>query len=156
MHSTFRTFNPNFKEAILKKIDGQHFMHHIGFHIHTIEPGLIIGAMPIENHLKQNTGFLHGGLVATLADIVAGFSASSLLPAGFHVVTGELKISYLNPGLGQTVEAKGYVLKQGRKIYFCEAEIYCNNAGQASLIAKATTTMIVVSAEEIQGKKSQD
>jgi len=152
METNFTLFNPNFKEAILKKIEGQHFMHHIGFKINTIEPGLIIGSMPIRNHLKQNTGFLHGGLVATLADIVAGFSASSLLPEGYHVVTGELKISYLNPGLGDEVEAKGYTIKQGRKIYFCEAEIYTKTEGKTKMIAKATTTMIVVSANEIQSK----
>jgi len=156
MQNELRTFNPNFKQAILKKIEGQHFMHHIGFQIHTIEPGLIIGVMPIQNCHKQNTGFLHGGLVATLADIVAGFSASSLLPEGYHVVTGELKVSYLNPGLGDVVEAKGYVLKQGRKIYFCEAEIYCKSGLISTLIAKATTTMIVVSAQEIQGKKADN
>jgi uncharacterized protein (TIGR00369 family) len=146
---SFKIQNPEFRQAILEKIKGQHFMHHIGFEINTIEPGLIVGGMPIMPHLKQNTGFLHGGLVATLCDIVAGFSASSLLPPGHHVVTGELKVSYLNPGIGNWVEAKGYVLKQGRKIYFCEAEIWTHQAGGNVLVAKASTTMIVVSAEEI-------
>jgi acyl-coenzyme A thioesterase PaaI-like protein len=50
--------NPNFKELILEKLNGQHFMHHIGFELTSIEPGEVKGEMQIEEYIKQQTGFI--------------------------------------------------------------------------------------------------
>jgi uncharacterized protein (TIGR00369 family) len=83
-------------------------------------------------------------VVATLADIVAGFAAYTMVPGDHHVVTGELKVSYLNPGVGSELHAIGYVLKSGRKIQFCEAEVYDIRQEEKVLIAKASTSMIVI------------
>ena len=143
-------FNPDFKNTILQKLERQTFMQHIGFRITNIAEGLIEGELNLQEEHKQQKGFVHGGLTATVADIVAGFAAVSLVPPGHHVVTAELKISYLNPGVGTKLTAKGWVLKQGRKMNFCEAEVYCTNEHQQPvLIAKASATMATISPDEL-------
>ena len=145
-----KTFNPDYKNTILQKLERQSFMKYIGFQITNIAEGLIEGELSLQEEHRQHKGFVHGGLTATVADIVAGFAAVSLVPPGHHVVTVELKVSYLNPGTGNTLTAKGWVLKQGRKLNFCEAEIYCNNTGQPPvLIAKASATMATISPDEM-------
>jgi uncharacterized protein (TIGR00369 family) len=89
---------------------------------------------------QQQRGFAHGGLVATMADLVAGFAAVTLVPDDHGMVTVELKISYLHPGVGEKLKAIGWVLKPGRRLHFCEAEVWCDDL----MIAKATATMAVM------------
>ncbi|TRX49838.1 PaaI family thioesterase [Fulvivirga sp. M361] len=141
-------YNPDFKTRIKQHLDRQYFMKHIGFQLDVIEVGRTEGWLKLDQIHQQQKGFAHGGLVATLADITAGFAAYTLVPEGFNVVTGEIKISYLNPGVGQELRAKGWVLKQGRKMSFCESEVWCKRDDSMTLIAKATSTMVNISAED--------
>ena len=142
------TFNPNYRERIQKTLKGQYFMDLIGFQITKIDIGRIAGALEMkEMHLQQNM-FAHGGLIATVADIVSGLAAVSLVGPEDKVVTADLRISYLNPGIGQKLEAEGWVLKQGRKLNFCEAEVYMINNGERKMIAKSSATMATIYPED--------
>ncbi len=122
-------------------------MKHVGFHLDVIEKGRTEGTLEVKEIHHQQKGLVHGGVIATLADVVAGFAAYSMVPEDHHVVTGEIKISYLNPGLGEKLHAVGWVLKPGRKVQFCEAEVYDIRENGRVLIAKATTSMIVIPPE---------
>jgi len=125
---------------IRRKLERQHFMHLIGADLTHIAPGRIEAELALGQQHQQQRGFAHGGLVATMADLAAGFAAVTLVPEGVGVVTAELKVSYLNPGVGARLKAIGWVLKAGRRLHFCEAEVWCDGV----LIAKATATMAVV------------
>jgi len=144
-----KTNNPDFKNTILEKLQKPSFLHFIGFTITNIEEGSIEGELFLEEHHKQSQGFMHGGLTATLADTVAGYAAVSLIPINCQVVTVELKVSYLNPGLGSKIMARGWVLKQGKKLNFCEAEVFSiKEDGEPLLIAKASATMATLYPED--------
>jgi uncharacterized protein (TIGR00369 family) len=138
------------KERIQGYLKNQYFMSHIGFMINKVEWGRIEGNLELKNIHKQQKGFAHGGLIATLADIVSGFAAYTVVSPEIHVVTAELKISYLNPGVGESLHAIGWVLKSGKKINFCEAEIYSENQGKRTLIAKSSATMANVFPDDYQ------
>lgn len=145
-----QTYNPDYEADIREKLKRQEFMQLMGFNVTKIEVGRIEGELVLEQKHLQHKGFAHGGVIATLADIVAGFAAVSLVPKGHHVVTAEIKVSYFHPGLGDKLLAKGYVLKQGRKINFCEAEVYAVKGDtQPLLIAKASTSMATITPEDI-------
>lgn len=146
-----KTYNPDFKNTINEKLDRQFFMQLLGFKITDISEGKIAGELELKDIHKQHKGFVHGGVIATVADIVAGFAAVSLVPKDHHVVTVELKTSYLNPGLGEKLFAKGWVLKQGRKLNFCEAEVYSiSGNNEPVLIAKASATMATLTPEDVK------
>ncbi|GGK81649.1 PaaI family thioesterase [Rufibacter glacialis] len=137
-----KTFNPDFTNTVKEKLQRQFYMHLLEFEIETVEIGLIEGTLVLQEKHKQHKGFAHGGVIATLADIVMGFAAVTLVPADHHVVTADLKISYLSPGVGTALVAKGWVLKQGKRLNFCEAEIFSiDGQGQKNLVAKASATM---------------
>lgn len=141
----FNIQNPQFKEDIQERLTRQFFMHHIGFKLTKIEAAEIEGEMSIADTHKQQTGFIHGGVTATLADIVQGFAAFSLLKPGESVVTADLRVSYFNPGVGVTIKARGRVTKPGSVLHFCEAEVVCvDEDGKETVIAKSTSTMCVV------------
>jgi uncharacterized protein (TIGR00369 family) len=146
-----KTYNPDFKNTINEKLERQFFMQLLGFKITEISEGIIAGELELKDVHKQHKGFVHGGVIATVADIVAGFAAVSLVPKDHHVVTVELKTSYLNPGLGEKLFAKGWVLKQGRKLNFCEAEVYSiSGENEPVLIAKASATMATLTPEDVK------
>jgi len=145
-----KTFNPDFEQDIREKLERQGFMKLLGFTMTKIEVGRIEGELNLAQQHLQHKGFAHGGVIATVADIVAGFAAVSLVPKGHHVVTAELKVSYFHPGVGDRLLAKGYVIKPGRKLNFCEAEVYVVKEGEEPLlIAKATTTMATITPADI-------
>ncbi|MBR7722880.1 PaaI family thioesterase [Hymenobacter properus] len=134
------TAAPELEARIRRKLTGQRFMHLIGADLTSITPGRVEAELVLADKHLQQRGFAHGGLIATLADLVAGFAAVTLVPDNFGVVTSDLKISYLHPGVGRQIKAIGWVLKAGRRLHFCEAEVWCDEL----LIAKASATMAVI------------
>lgn len=125
---------------VRRKLAGQRFMHLIGADLTLITPGRVEAELILAEQHQQQRGFAHGGLTATMADLVAGFAAVTLVPDNYGVVTADLRVSYLHPGVGQKLKAIGWVLKAGRRLHFCEAEVWCDDL----LIAKASATMAVV------------
>jgi uncharacterized protein (TIGR00369 family) len=107
-----------------------------------------IGLLLQPKHL-QNVGFAHGGLLATMADVVMGFAAVAKSRDGQHVLTADLRISYLNPGIGPYIWARGFAIKAGRRLVFTEAEIF-NSLEKPVRIAKASATMAIVEATELK------
>ena len=128
------------ESRIRRKLIRQNFMHLIGANLTVITPGRVEAELTMGTQHLQQRGSAHGGLTATMADLVAGFAAVTLVPDNFGVVTSDLKISYFNPGIGQKMKAIGWVLKAGRRLHFCEAEVWCDDV----LIAKASATMAVL------------
>lgn len=134
------TASSDLETRIRRKLERQYFMHLIGANLTRIEPGRIEAELTLGQQHQQQRGFAHGGLVATMADLAAGFAAVTLVPDEDGVVTSDLKVSYLNPGIGTRMKAIGWVLKAGRRLHFCEAEVWCDDI----LVAKASATMAVL------------
>jgi uncharacterized protein (TIGR00369 family) len=72
----------------------------------------------------NNLGIAHGGLICTLLD------SKVMRP----VMTLDMQVSFLAPGRGVLL-AEGRVLRAGRTVVFCEAEVR-DEAGE--LVAKAS------------------
>lgn len=141
----YLVLNPNFRETILGHVERQEFMRHIGCRLTVIEPGYVEAIIELSKEHQQQIGIVHGGVTATIADVVAGFAGFTLVRPDEHTVTAEIKISYLRKGKGVALRAVGRVVKPGAAFHFCEAEVYCQNAdGEEVLIAKASTTMAVI------------
>ena len=77
-------------------------------------------------------GTAHGGLLCTLLDVA--MSTAVRLGVGRSVGTVDMQTRFLQPGRG-TLLAQGWVVKGGRFLSFCEAEI--RDAG-GELVASAT------------------
>lgn len=144
--------NPNYILRIESYLKRQKFMKHLGFHLDVIEAGETRGFLEVKEIHKQQKGLLHGGVVTTVADIVAGFAAYTLVPENYNVVTGEIKVSFLNPGLTDKIYAHGWVLKSGRKLNFCEAEVWEIHKGEKRMLAKASTSMITLNPSDLGSK----
>ena len=140
-----RIENDEFRIRVLSFLKKQNFMHHINFELNVIEEGYTEGFLNISDIHLQQFGRVHGGVITTLADITAGFAAYTKVNKESHVVTGEIKVSFFSAAHGPVLKAVGKVLKAGRKVVFCESEIYDVIEGKPlKLVAKASTSMIVI------------
>lgn len=139
------TNNPAFRETILAHVERQEFMKLIGCHLTVIDVGYVEAVLDLHTVHQQQIGLVHGGVTATIADVAAGFAGFTLVGPEQHTVTAEIKISYLAKGRGVALRAVGRVVKAGRSMMFCEADVFCiDAAGVETLIARATTTMAVI------------
>lgn len=144
--------HPNWKEYTRLKMDRNKFIRHLGFEFTVLEPGVVEGMMPFQEFHEQQNGYLHGGITATICDMVSGFASYTLVEAGQQVFTVEAKVSYLNPGISSIFYARGEVIKSGKRFHFCESEVYYLKDGKKVIVAKSTTTMAVVEAGVVQDK----
>jgi uncharacterized protein (TIGR00369 family) len=80
----------------------------------------------------NNLGIAHGGLICTLLDIAMGTAARCTV--GLPVMTLDMQASFLAPGRGEMI-GEGRVLRAGRSIVFCEAEV---RTAEGELVAKAS------------------
>ena len=136
--------NPRYEDYVQLKVSRNRFMQQLGFRLTEIAEGAVKGELEITEMHEQQNGFVHGGVISSLCDMACGFAAYSMVPEGVQVFTVELKVSYLRPGIGQKILARGWVLKPGKRFHFCESELYAVRDGQEILIAKASSTMGVV------------
>lgn len=150
MKTKFDCLNPDFKQDIEEKLTRQFFMKHIGFHLETIEVGYVRGSLTISEEHKQQNYFVHGGVMATASDIVMGFAAYSVVPKHYGVVTTDLSMSFLNPGVGDTLIAEGRVVKAGGQLVFCEADVYVKNGDNTVHTNRATSTMFKVDLKKMK------
>lgn len=132
------------RARIAEKLKGQHFMRHLGFEITRIDAGEVEGEMPLAAFALQQMDYVHGGVTATVADIVAGFAAYTCTALDKNVVTSGLHIQYFAPGYGQKLRAVGKVTKAGSRLHYCESEVYVTDQAGERLIARAISTMAVV------------
>jgi len=135
---------PRFREIIRDHLTRQEFMKHIGCELSVIEPGHVEAIIDLARIHQQQIGLVHGGVTATIADVAAGFAGFTLVGEDQHTVTAEIKISYFKKAVGQRLRAVGRVVKAGRSMHFCEADVFVENNGTEELVARATTTMAII------------
>ena len=73
--------------------------------------------------LRQQHGFIHAGVLMTLADHTCGGAAASTMPEDRDVITVETKISFLRPASGSDLACRAEVLRAGKNLVFAEAEV---------------------------------
>jgi uncharacterized protein (TIGR00369 family) len=140
--------NPNYKAVIHDCLERQFFMKHIGLELVDILPGKVSAALEVKAFHKQQHYILHGGVVSTIADVVMGFAAYTLIKEGQAVVTSSLNVQYIKPGKGNLIKAEATVVKPGNLLYYCEADIWSFEDGEKVLIAKAQSTMCTINLQK--------
>ena len=113
----------------------QGFMRTLGARLVELAPGRCVIECAFRDELTQHHGLFHAGVLTTLADNACGFAAMSLLPEGGEVLSIEFKTSFLRPGAGVAAIARGEVLKPGRTLSFCRADIHMRDAASREVLA---------------------
>lgn len=97
--------------------------------------------LPFREELEQPMGIVHGGALATLIDVVVVPAIGSAYPASTGFSTIDMHIQYLSSLKGEDALAEGWIVKRGRRIVFCEAEIIGTESSK--VIARGSLTYAV-------------
>ena len=76
-----------------------------------------------------------------MADNAAGAAAAGLLPPNQATVTAEYRISLWAPAIGQTLIARGSVLKPGRSLIHTKSDVIVIADHRETLVATALGSM---------------
>lgn len=137
--------NPDYERKVRASFEGQPAMSRLfGAKMVSLAPGETEIHIPLQPDFLQQMGNVHGGIVGALADSAAGYAALSLLDAGLEVVTVEYKINFVAPAYGELLIGRGRVVRAGRTLQICVAEIFAVKDGVETLCAYMTTTMMAV------------
>jgi uncharacterized protein (TIGR00369 family) len=129
----------------------QGFTAYCGLESVSLEPGRFVTRVTIRDHHLQQDGFVHAGVIATMADHTAGYASYSLVPADRRILTVEYKINFLVPASGDYLECRSRVIKPGKTLLVTESEVYVVREDAEALVAKAMLTMAAVPQDKVSG-----
>src|SRR2546423_6295401 len=141
--------NPSFGGEVEDSFTRQPIMTLIGARLSLVEAGVVEITLPYRADLAQQNGYLHAGIVTTIADSACGYAAYTLMPAGSNVLSVEFKLNLLRPAQGETFVTRAEVIKPGKTLTVVRADVFAMNTNEARrLVATMQGTMICVGAPE--------
>ena len=106
-------------------------------------PRAVVISMPVRRALLQETGIVHGAVVAALADTAAVYLVLPDLPEDRTIASIEFKLNNLRPGRpgAGDLMARARPVQLGSRVAVCEVDVL----QQRRLIAKALFTYLIFS-----------
>ena len=144
MSQTFTPPDPNYETRIRQNFDQQSAMQTIGATLGSVQPSEVSINLPYSDHITQQDGFLHAGIVTTIVDSACGYAAYTLMPVGSRVLSVEFKVNLMSPAIGERFIAIGKVIKAGRTLTICSGEVLAYQGTESKLVALMQATMIRV------------
>jgi uncharacterized protein (TIGR00369 family) len=134
--------NPAFVQEVKESFAMQTVMGLIGAELTRVEPGVIEITLPYRADLAQQHGYVHAGIITTIADSACGYAAYTLMPVGSDVLAVEFKVNLMRPAKGETFVARAEVIKSGRTLTVVRADVHALTGEQRELVAIMQGTMM--------------
>lgn len=138
----FEPKTTNYKQKVEESFRLQKFMDFIGAKLIKVEPGFCEIHLPYHENLTQQNGFFHAGIISTLADNAAGYASFTLMEEDASVLSVEFKLNLMAPGIGDLLIARANVLKSGKTLTICRADVFTRKDGMEKLCAASQATLI--------------
>jgi uncharacterized protein (TIGR00369 family) len=122
------------------------FLEHIGAAIEDLDQGIAALSIDIRDYHLQHLGYVHGGVISSLADNTGWYAVISNLPENKTYITIEIKINYLKPAKDGKLKAIGRVLKLGKSVAFATVQLYSSD----DLVAYATGTYAILTMQQVE------
>ncbi len=137
--------NPDYQAEINRVFKQAPFIADIGLELVEVSPGRCSTLLMLEKRHQQQDGFVHAGVLTTVADHTAGTAGASLIAAGQYVLSTDIKVCLMRAARGDRLHCRARVLKSGRRLIFTESEVFCEDERQEqALVVKAMVTLAVV------------
>ena len=102
--------------------------------------------MTATEDMANHSGFVHGGMISTLADSAMGRSLRTVKPGVVRAMSFDLKLNFINAAkIGETLRATGRVVHAGRRTMVATCRV---EGKDGRLIATASATFAVTREKE--------
>ncbi len=125
-----------------KIFEDANFIKNLGIKILEIKKGYCETQLEIRDFHRQQHGFIHAGVIATLADHTAGAAATTIVHKEEEVLTIEFKINFLRPAEGEFLICRSGLIREGRRIMVAESDVFSIKSGAEKAVAKAIVTLM--------------
>ena len=112
------------KSQIEKVLTKAPFIADLGVVVVEVGPDWLETELAIVRRLRQQHGYVHAGVVTTLADHTAGGAASTVVGSGQSVLTADFTVHLLRPASGELLRCRGEVVKSGRRLIVTQADVW--------------------------------
>jgi len=134
-------------EAVLARgrqvLAQQPFSVLIGAELVALAPGQCELHLPITDQIRQQHGFVHGGVVSYIADNALTYAGGTALRV--PVITSEFKINYVRPAIGVRLIARAVAQHAGHTQAVCRCDVFAVDAqGVEKLCALAQGTITLL------------
>ena len=143
MPEPWREQDPAYEARVRDSFGRQSHMGTLGVSIGHIAPGEVHLSFPYSPKFCQQNGYMHAGAIASVADSANGYAAYTLAAPDTDVLAVEFKINLLAPAKAPAFLACGRVLRAGRTLTVCLAEVFTAGTAERTLIATMLSTIIV-------------
>lgn len=141
---TLKPLDPDFESRVRASFATQSIMTTIGARIIRVAVGEVDIELPFRADLRQQNGYIHAGVIATILDSACGYAAYTLIPAAANMLTVEFKINLLRPAVGKKFVARGRVTKPGKTLSFCNGEVVAMSDDGEKVVATMSSTLMTI------------
>ena len=135
----------NYETRVRESFTRQSIMSTLGASLTVVEPGHVSIALPYNEALTQQHGYLHAGVVSTVLDSACGYAALSLTDPGTAVLAVEFKVNFLAPARGERIMAHAHVKKPGKTLAICAADAVAYDGDDETTVATMLSTIMLAS-----------
>ena len=142
--ASFQPADLAFESRVQSSFARQTMMTTLGATLERVAPGEVDIRLPFRADLTQQHGFLHAGAMTTVVDSACGYAALTLMPVGAAVLTVEFKVNLMAPGQGDSIVARGRVLRAGRTLTVCAGDVHAVEQGNEKIVLTMLATMMTI------------
>ena len=119
------------------------FPAHIGFRVVSVDRGRVVAEVDVQGHHLAPNGYLHAGVVVTLADTCCGYGVRTALPddaTGFTTI--ELKSNFLGTALEGVIRCEATLVHGGRTTQVWDATVESVSTGRTLALFRCTQLVL--------------
>jgi uncharacterized protein (TIGR00369 family) len=118
----------------------------------SVEPGGVEIRVPFRPELTQQHDYFHAGVTGAIADSACGYAAYTLMSADSSVLTVEYKMNLLAPADGEELFARARVVRSGKTLKICAADVFVRKGGAESHCATMLSTVMCMAGKPDRGR----
>lgn len=134
--------DPEFARRVQESFARQGLMKHLGAKLLAVQAGKAEIQVRFRAELTQQHNYFHAGVTGAIADSACGYAAYTLMPADSSVLTVEYKMNLLAPADGEELIARAHVVRSGKTLTVCSAEVFVRKGQAERLCATMLSTII--------------
>ncbi|HYL84234.1 MAG TPA: PaaI family thioesterase [Candidatus Angelobacter sp.] len=138
----FPVVDEEFERRVRESFSRQGLMKHLGAELVEVKAGQVTIRVPFRVELTQQHNYFHAGVSGAIADSACGYAAYTLMPAESSVLTVEYKLNLLAPAEGEELTARARVLRSGKTLKVCAADVHAKKNGEEVHCATMLATIM--------------